>query len=320
MVGVLAVNLVGCGAPDRPLPPRVPPDGTDRGPLAAGDALVRADASISLVADDGALYWVEGGHAIRRRSASGGAPRTVYELASETITSVAASGGRLYLTTQAGALQSVPVAGGRPTTLATEEGVASARVSGGEVFFMISRRVRHGPGEGRICKVGIAVAGAIGIEGGRVTTLVDGVHLEGGFAVAAGGVYYTTPEGVMRVPTSGGAPSPVRGAPLSADVTAARPGLLAVDEASVFWIDTLFDGHGIMDRSAVEVAPLAGGPAVLLAELPGGPSTLLGVHGGYVYATTTKVGSGGAENALFAIPKRGGAPIRIDGPRPRPGL
>jgi hypothetical protein len=236
--------------------------------------------------DATSVYWTDcgdptGGNVLKMPKTGG----AVVTLASgDVLSGIAVEGSELYWVARtsvgAGAIKTVPVAGGTPTVVAAQSGAPSHLVADASFVYwgdLDGDRVMKAPlGGGAATMVApsnlpfqIALGDtavfwmdAPGLmtapkSGGAATSLAPtlGPNPTAGLAVNATTVYFNVgrpnPPGVSEVSIDGGAVSPVASAPASIG-----GGPLAIDATRVYWADP---------SGAVYAAPLSGGTATLLA-------------------------------------------------------
>jgi hypothetical protein len=181
----------------------------------------------------------------------------------------------------AGAVLSVPLEGGSPTTLVPGPGCPTSLAVDDTSLYV----------------AGVGLAGADGgvilrvpLDGGTVTTLVSGADRPVGIAVDGTSVYWTTSNALMRIPVAGGTPAALQ----SALESATRP---VVVGGYVYWVDPStgaiqrvpIDGGSASIVTAGAVSSLAiagddvffaGGFTLMRAPVDGGASTVISTAGG----------------------------------------
>jgi len=159
------------------------------------------------------------------------------------------------------------------------------------------------------CPTGPAIM-SVGKNGGAVATVVSGLQP---YAMAANATaLYVTSQGnpctggggaVLEIPLAGAMPGPPRTL-----ATGQAPRSLALDEASVYWVD----------ENEIGKMPLDGGSVTTLATGQNVGSNLA-VNASGVYFSTPPCPAGGAQcGDILAVPTSGGTPSMLYSASPQP--
>jgi len=233
----------------------------------------------AIAVDATTVYWVDetlGDKSVKKLVLPDGATTTLAK-APQDICALAVAAGVVYFTDVInGTVMSVPASGGVITTIASGEASPVAIAVDDTSVYWANR--------------GGAIRAAK-LPGGPPVTLAPAPGPES-IAVAAGTIYFGGAYGVMQLPVAGGAATPL------SDRTS-NAGAIALDAASVYWIDHPI---GLPDR--VYKAPHGGGPSVLLAT---GQDELenIATDGQSVYFTDPTRG------AVFKVAVGGGEPTAL---------
>jgi hypothetical protein len=249
-------------------------------------AIARAQEwAVGIAIDSTRVYWTNGvkpGGSVLSAPLDGGAP-TVLASGQEQPSGIAVNATNVYWTTLEGVM-TVPLGGGPVTSIGPVSG-------GGSLLAIAVDNARIYWTEENACTTtGCGAILSVSLEGGPVTTLASGQALSPGGGLAADGthVFWATGGGIMVAPALGGAPTTL--APVSAWVEN-----IAVDAASVYWMDS----GGILAK-----VPVTGGAVTTLATSRG-VNGALAVDATNVYWIDHAVMSvplgGGAATTLFAL-------------------
>jgi hypothetical protein len=224
----------------------------------------------ALAVDATSVYWTNRSGTIMKVGLAGGTPTTLATGQNGAV-GIAVDATNVYWVTNAffamtrvpaqptavGTVMKMPIAGGNPTTLASNLSPYGIAVDGTSVYWTNGT----GSNDGTVMKVPI--------DGGVPTTLASGLASPVDLAVDGTYVYWTnagsnvptdSTGSVMRVPIGGGTPSTI--ASQQSDPTG-----IAVGATSVYWANNL--------GGAVVVAPLCGGVASPLAAGQSGPRDIV---------------------------------------------
>jgi sugar lactone lactonase YvrE len=194
-----------------------------------------------LAVDATNIYWADtNAHAVVKLSLAGGAPTT---LASEPgcPDKVAVDGTSLYWTYCSGTVERVPLVGGAISTL------ASQRLSTPEGIAVDATHVYWAN------RPPAPTVSSVLLDGGPVVPLATVPQMDGfGIAIDHESAYWTDDFDVMKVPLAGGVLTTLASAQ-------DNPGNMVVDDTSVYWANNSVPG-------AIVKVPVAGGTPITLAE------------------------------------------------------
>ena len=269
--------------------------------------VLAVDRSVEgLAVDASSVYWTNGYGTIRKVGLAGGTPTTIAS-GQDGATKIAVDATNVYWNDQLplrgprdhtfhespspGAVMKMPIAGGNPTTLASNVSPFEIAVDAVSVYWAENDSPgRRLPSSAQVMKVPIA--------GGAPTTLASGQDAPQDLVVDGSYVYWTNIPGpclagscgsslpdtgtVMRVPVGGGTPS---------TIASQQPGPsgIAVDATSVYWTNN--------PGGTVVAAPLGGGASSTLATGQGMPSHILADATGIYW--TNETGGGDAAASLW---------------------
>jgi hypothetical protein len=235
-----------------------------------------------------------------------------------------------------GDVQSAPLAGGKPASIAKMQGEPSALVVDANNAYWTAQR------DGTIVSAPLA--------GGTPLVLASLQNGPLAIAIDATNVYWATYDGAIRYVPLGGLPPPdagVDGGPTGPIPLATAQGVIgaiAVDATYIYWtsqslgsvvklglaggaptslatmqerptglaIDATHAYYTTYDEGAVKSVPIAGGPATTLASGQDHPTQLV------VDATNVYYASYSESGAIFAVPLGGGMPVVVAAGQPYP--
>jgi hypothetical protein len=294
--------LPPCHCADASLPVE-PPDASTDPDADAPDAssssaeTLATNLNVMSVAMDSAnIYWADaptsGYGSIMSMPLGGGTPTVIASEQDGPVT-LAVRGGYVYWGTLTGeAVMSAPVTGGEPTVLAEFESSPIAIAVDDQSVYFATLGT-----SGEVA----GVVASVPIGGGDVVTIASDQDSPRGIAVDSSNVYWTTADGfVMKASIAGGPATQIV-------TTESLAGALTVDEKNLYWLTP----------SGVWTAPLSGlpdgGGPTLIATAQGFNSNedAIGVEGGawlavdatYVYWTDGDSATG----TVAAVPLAGGA-------------
>jgi hypothetical protein len=192
--------------------------------LASGQSLW---GGAQLAKDAKSLYYsvyAGAGEAIVSVPLAGGTPTTV--IGSGADAALTTDGTYVYYSDQSGNISRVPVAGGTPTLIHQDPHYAATLATDGVNLYWLSH---DDATTGSVTQMP---------AGGGPTIVLAGPYSNppAGLAIDRQYVYWTANNAILRVPIGGGAVTTVESLALRGD--AVWPGLLAVTDRSVVWVDT----------------------------------------------------------------------------------
>jgi hypothetical protein len=194
-----------------------------------------------------------------------------------------------------GTIGAVSLKGGSPTVLAPGMRPAGLALDSTSVYWANDSSFSGGD----------AAVLRMPLGGGSITTLASGLSRATAVAVAGGHAYWSSPTGVSRVPSSGGAVAVLVSVVPPQNVAS----MLAVDATNVYWA-----AMGPQGGSCLFAVPIDGGASVALESGcdPSGSSPIAGIAAanGDVFYTRDAI-SNTLSSSLLRVPGTGGLPTTL---------
>jgi hypothetical protein len=191
-----------------------------------------------LAVDPTSLYWSDDGNGtVMKAALSGGTPITLGEGEPQGVASLVVDATRVYFYARTRGIQSVPLDGGRITTLVSDDGYPGVTFSN----LVLSRGSLYwASGEAQTSLWTLPVSGgtptalvSVSQPGPIGSIAVDGVSV---YWLSASSTGTTCTTAVMKVPVGGGTPTTVvSGVPGCDNALGPALGSIALDATSVYW-------------------------------------------------------------------------------------
>jgi len=258
---------------------------------------VQGAIPVALAVDATNLYWTNGSSSpehgmLMKVPKSGGQQPTPLAFNQYQPGGLAVSATDAYWSTNApdAGIMTMPTLGGAPKLVVGNllDGIQRVAIDTQRVYWASD----YAPG----------VLAAAPLDGGAPTVLAANQASPHDFAIGATHLYWTVETGIMRMPLGGGPPEAL--------ATARKPTALAIDGASVYWLELGTPGGQYLDGALVKM-PLGGGPQTVLASGLRWTSSLA-LDATYAWWTNAGTQSSGfTDGTVMRVPLAGGPVVTL---------